>query len=105
MPVHSTIGVSDLTVRPARVKKGEGVIIVAEVTNTEPVTHSHSLVLKVKSVVEAIQDVTLGPGQSQKAAFRIIKDKPGIYDVDLEGLKGTFTVEAKPPITGASDAE
>lgn len=44
-------------------------------------------------MVEAVKEITLSPGQSQKVAFTILKDKPGVYDADVEGLKGSFTVE------------
>jgi hypothetical protein len=54
---------------------------------------TYSLVLKVRDIVEAVKEITLGPGQSQKVAFIVLRDKPGVYDVDLEGLKGSFTVE------------
>ena len=88
------IRVSNLKIRPLRIKPGESVTVIAEVINTESVTIKYSLVLKVKSAVEAIKEVSLSPGQSQKAVFVILRDTPGIYDIELEGLKGTFTVEA-----------
>ncbi|GAI83423.1 unnamed protein product, partial [marine sediment metagenome] len=50
-------------------------------------------VLKIKDVAEAVKEVSLRPGQVQKVAFTIIKEQPGVYDVNLEGLKGNFTVE------------
>ena len=83
----------NLKITPNRVKPGETITAFAEATNTGPVTSSYSLVLRIKGIVEAVKEITLSPGQSQKVAFMIIKDKPGTYDVDLEGLKDSFTVE------------
>jgi len=98
-PVPGDFRVSNLKITPIRVKPDGSVTIIAEAANIGPVTSSYSLVLKIKGMVEAVKEITLGPGQSQKVAFAILKDKPGVYDVDLEGLKGSFTVEevAAPP--------
>jgi len=92
-PVPGPIRIGNLKIAPNRVKPGSRVTIIAKVTNAGPVTTSYSLVLKIKGVVEAVKEITLDLGQSQKVAFRILKDKPGIYDVDLEGSKGYFAVE------------
>jgi len=92
-PAPGAFRVSSLKITPSRVKPDRSVTIISEATNTGPVTGSYSLVLKIKGVVEAVKEITLAPGQSQKVAFAIFKDKAGVYDVDLEGLKGSFTVE------------
>jgi hypothetical protein len=88
--------VRDLRIIPNRIKPGGTIYIFAEATNNNPTTSSFSLVLKVRGVVEAVKELTLGPGQSQKVAFIVLRDKPGVYDVDLEGLKGSFVVEEPP---------
>ncbi len=92
-PAPSLSPVRDLKIIPHRVKPGGIVNIFAEVTNTGSKTGSFSVVLKVRDIVEAVKEITLGPGQSQKVAFIVLRDKPGVYDVDLEGLAGSFTVE------------
>jgi hypothetical protein len=92
-PVPSALRVGNLKITPNRVKPNGIITVFAEVTNTGPVTSSYSLVLKIKGIAEAVKEITLNPGQSQKVAFMILKDKPGVYDVDLEDLKGSFTVE------------
>jgi hypothetical protein len=89
-----TSRVRDLKIIPNRVKPDGIINVFAEATNNSPTTSSFSLVLKVRDIVEAVKEITLGPGQSQKVAFRILRDKPGVYDVDLEGLKGSFTIES-----------
>ncbi len=92
-PVLGPISVRNLKITPNRVKPGNRVTIIAEVTSARPTKISYSVVLKIKGVVEAIKEITLGPGQSQKVAITMLKGKLGTYDVDLEGLKGSFTVE------------
>jgi hypothetical protein len=98
-PVPGAFRVTNLRINPARVKLNKSVTIVVEAANIGPVTSSYSLVLKIRGIVEAVKEISLGPGQSQKVAFTIVRNKPGIYDVDLEGSKGSFIVEevAAPP--------
>ena len=91
-PTPSTFGVSNLHISQTQVKPGGSVTIFAEVTNTSSARNRYSLVLKIQDVAEAVKEVSLRPGQVQKVAFTIIKEQPGIYDVNLEGLKGSFTV-------------
>jgi len=92
-PVPGPIQVSNLKIAPNRVKLGGKVTIIAEATNVTPIISSYSLVLKIKGIVEDVKEITLDPGQSQKVAFTILKDEPGSYDLALENLKGSFTVE------------
>ena len=90
--VPDAFRVSNLNITPKRVKPGENVTVIVEATNTGPVRSSYSLVLKITGLVEAVKEVALGPGQSEKVAFAILRDKPGIYYIGLENLKGSFTV-------------
>ena len=92
-PVPVLSPVRDLKIIPNRVKPGGTIYVFAEVTNNNPTASSFSLVLKVRGVIEAVKEINLGPGQSRKVVFIVLRDKPGVYDVDLEGLKGSFTVE------------
>jgi len=102
--VPGAFRVSNLKISPRRVKRDGTVTIIAEAANTGSVKSSYSLVLKIKGMVEAVRELTLGPGQSQKVAFTVLRDIPGVYDVDLEGLKGSFTVEEEvaPPDSSLS---
>jgi hypothetical protein len=85
--------VSNMAVTPDRVKQGESITVSATVTNAGEIAGSHSLVLKIKGAVEAVEEVHLGPGASQRVAFNVVKNTPGFYQVDLEGLAGRFVVE------------
>jgi uncharacterized membrane protein len=91
--IPANFSVTNLEIAPDRVRQGEYVTISAIVTNTGEITGSYSLVLKLKGVAESIQEVTLGPEVSQRAAFNVVKDAPGFYNVELEGLTGRFVVE------------
>ncbi|MDH5696315.1 MAG: hypothetical protein OEZ00_06945, partial [Dehalococcoidia bacterium] len=94
--VSGVFHVNNLRIRPDRVKPGGSIAIVsAEATNTGPVTDTYSLVLRINGKVEAVKEITLQPGQSQKVGFTILEAKPGVYEIDLEGMKGTLTVEKR----------
>ena len=91
--IPASFSVSNLVVSPEKVKQGDTVVISAVVVNTGEVAGSYSVVLKIKGVAESIEEVSLGPGGSQRVAFELAKDTPGFYQVDLEGLTGRFVVE------------
>lgn len=91
--VPANFSVTNLLITPERVKQGEKVNISAIVTNHGELRGDHSLVLKLKGAVEAVEQVSLGPGESRQVTFNIIKTTPGFYNVELEGLTGRFVVE------------
>ena len=84
--------VSNLTITPNKVKVGEQVNISIIVSNNGIQSGKYSVVLRIGGVVENISDLTLPPGASQTASFTVIKDTPGDYYADIDGLGGFFTV-------------
>ncbi len=91
--VPANFTVSNLLVAPERVKQGESITISTIVTNNGEISGDYSLVLKLKGATESVEEVSLGPGESQRVAFNITKTTPGFYNVELEGLTGRFVVE------------
>jgi|GEM_PF-3157790 len=88
-PLH----VKNLRITPKRVKLGKKVTIIAEASNPTSAVSNYSLVLRIEDRVEAVKEITLEPGQRQKIAFTILKDRPGTYNVEMEESKDSFTVE------------
>ena len=84
--------VSNLTITPNKVKVGEPVNISVIVSNNGVQTGKYSVVLRIGGVVENISDVTLPAGARQTASFNVVKDAPGDYYADIDGLGGFFTV-------------
>ena len=84
--------VSNLTITPNKVKVGESVNISVIVSNNGLQTGKYSVVLRIGGVVENITDLTLPAGSSQTATFTVIKDAPGDYYADIDGVGGFFTV-------------
>ncbi|GEM_PF-949298 len=89
----ASFSVSNLIISPDRVKQGESVAISAMVTNNGETSGSYSVVLKIKGTVEAVEEVHLGPNSSERVTFHVVKNTPGFYNVELEGLTGRFVVE------------
>ena len=85
--------VSNFSISPERVRQGQSIIITASVTNLGEITGSHALILRVKGMAEAQQEVLLGPGKSQDVEFQVSKDTPGFYPVSMENWTGKFVVE------------
>jgi len=85
--------VSNFSIAPERVRQGQAVIVTATVTNTGEITGNHPLILRVKGMAEAQQEVTLGPNKTQDIEFQVVKDTPGFYPVSMENWTGKFVVE------------
>jgi len=91
--VQANFTVSNLVIAPERATQGENIIISAMVTNNGELSGTYSAALKLKGAVESTEEISLGPGESQKISFKIAKTAPGFYNVELEGLTGRFVVE------------
>jgi len=83
---------SSLIISPNEVALGESVTISVEVTNTGEEAGNYTVTLKIDGVVEASKDITVNAGDSQKVSFTTVRDLPGGYAVDINGLGGTFVV-------------
>jgi len=89
---------SYLTILPSEVDQDEKVTIGVKVTNTGRLFDSYQVTLKVDNVVVDTKDVALEGGASQKVAFTTSKDVAGTYNVNIDGLSGTFTVKPAPAV-------
>ncbi|MCL0092977.1 Ig-like domain-containing protein [Dehalococcoidia bacterium] len=90
---------SDLLIEPLEVVIGEEVTISAEVKNVGELKGKELITLKVAEVVVETEEVELGPGETTRVEFRVVKMDPGIYPVEIEPLVGEFTVVVPPPPT------
>jgi hypothetical protein len=99
MPAKTTplFSVGNLTITPNQIKEGDPVTITAVVTNSGTATGQYSMVLRIGSVVENIAELTLNPGERQTATFSVVKDIAGDYHVEVDGLRGIFTVIPRLP--------
>ncbi|MFZ7138423.1 MAG: CARDB domain-containing protein [archaeon] len=89
--------ITDLTVNPSLVTDNEVVQISAKVTNVGEITGDYTVNLKIDGTTQDSVTVTL-PGQaSETASFEVSKPISGTYNVDVNGLSSSFTVEGLTP--------
>ena len=89
--------VTNLQVSPDEVDPGGEVTISVLVTNIGRETGSYDVVLRINGTVENTKTITLGGGESTEVKFKVSKDKGGVYNVEIAGLKGSFKVKEAPP--------
>lgn len=103
-PPQMDFMVGNLTITPMRVKDGEDVSISATITNRSGSHSNYSMVFRINHVVEKIMEMTLGPGASQTETIKVNKEAPGDYYVDVDGIRGSFTVVERAPASFSIDS-
>jgi uncharacterized membrane protein len=86
---------SDLEVTPHEVEAGEEVTVSVKITNVGGQTGSYTLQLIINQTIEETETVTLEEGASNTTQFKIIKQTPGTYNIEIDGLVDEFTVREK----------
>jgi len=97
LPKPAEFTVSELRVSLTKVRVGEEASISVKVTNTGEQTGSYTVELKVLGVIVDSRTVTLRGGESTIITFLWKGKEPGIYDIEVAGLKGTIEVVSLPP--------
>ncbi len=92
-PTPASFAISALSVTPGEVEPAEEVTASAVVSNTGGSKGKYSVVLKINGVEEARKEVTLDAGASQEVSFSIVKSIAETYEVDINGLVGSFVVK------------
>ncbi|MEJ2272320.1 MAG: CARDB domain-containing protein [Candidatus Bathyarchaeota archaeon] len=90
--VPSEFKVADLNISPFNAIVGEEVTISVLVTNLGVHSGVFSLPLIVNQTIQETRTVTLASGESEKIDFKIIKQAPGTYKIEVEGLIGTLSI-------------
>ena len=88
----AVFSLGSLTISPEKASLGESVTISVEVTNTGGEVGNYAVILSIDGVLEDSQDITVSAGDSQQVSFTTVKNLPGGYAVDVNGLNGTFEV-------------
>jgi uncharacterized membrane protein len=99
-PEPAKFVVTDLGISPTEVEVGKNLIISIKVANIGEQAGSYTVDLKVAGILVESKTVTLSGGESMTVTFTVAKEKAGTYDVEVAGLKGTFTVKEVPPPLG-----
>lgn len=86
---------SNLVISPLEVKMGKDVMITLDASNTGKAAGDYNIDLMVDGNLTGSQEVTLAVGNSTTIEFIVVKDEPGTYLVEVNGLSGTFVVLEK----------
>ena len=94
--------ISDLAVNPGKVEAGEEVTVSVRVINVGGQSGSYTLQLLINQTIEDTETVTLDEGASTTTEFKIIKQTPGTYNIEIDGLIDEITVRATSSNGGTS---
>jgi len=84
--------VSNLAISYDKVKPGDEVTVTIDVKNIGGMGGDYTISLLVNNVIEETKRVILAPNVLKTVSFNVIKDKPGFYFVDVNGLTRSFEV-------------
>jgi hypothetical protein len=87
--------VTSLHVTPSEVTTGETVSITAVVENTGGSEGAYTAVLTVDGVTVETKEVVLAAEEAKIVSFSLVKDTHGTYEVGIDGLTSSLTVEQK----------
>ena len=85
-----------MSIVPSEVSPGGMVTISVTITNVGGEAGIHDVILKVNGVKEDSKTVSLSAGESKEVRFNISRDKAGIYQIECDGLPGSFEVISPP---------
>jgi Putative Ig domain/CARDB len=91
---QSLISVSSLRITPSKASTGKNINITVTVTNNGNSSGVYEVILMINGVAEGSKTVTLGAGAAQNVKFSTSQNVPGTYQVDVNGLTGSFIIEA-----------
>ena len=89
--------VANLSVQPEEVQPNEIVTITASISNTHDAWGIYTLVLDINGFKETEGKVMVAAGSTQDVSFSVKREKPGTYDVFINGLFDSFTVVQSAP--------
>ncbi len=92
-PAPAAFNTSELTISPTEVAAGENVTISINVANSGELAGTYKVTLKINDVEAETKQVEVAGGDSELVSFSISRDTPGVYQVNVDDLSGTFEVQ------------
>jgi parallel beta-helix repeat protein len=86
------VEVSSLRTEPSVVEPSKPVTISVDVKNKGDLETTYWVKLKINGAVESIENVALAGGETKSVAFTVTREAEGNYEVEVDGIVGTFTV-------------
>ena len=96
-PKPAEFTATDLTINPLEVEVGEPISLLVNVTNVGEEEGAYPLNLTINDVLRENQTIVLAGGESTIVEFTVIGEVEGNYTVEVDGLFGSFNVEAPSP--------
>ncbi len=93
LPDLGEFEVSGLSISPETVEPGEVVTISVDVENVGTGTSTYTVNLKIDGTTEESIELTLAAGEDETVTWTVSKTTAKTYNVDVNGLTGSFTVE------------
>ena len=90
----AAFSVSGLTITPDTAGMQQTITITVLVSNTGDLAGTYLVALKIDGTTTAVQQLPLNGGTSRTVVFTTSHDTPGPYEVEIDTLSGTFTIEA-----------
>jgi hypothetical protein len=103
-PPTVQFSVENLVISQATVQEGGSVTIAADVTNLTSQTLEYTAALWLNSQVHSTQVIIVPPNVPTGIPPFEVTASPGSYDVRIDNLSGTFTVQAEPTPTPTATA-
>lgn len=100
-PSSPLLQLSGLSISPSTVEVEENVTISIEARNISEFEGDYTVRLMIDGSEEAIQEFTLAPAAIDVITFTTARDTEGSYSVEIDGLRGEFTVIAPSPFPWA----
>jgi hypothetical protein len=86
------LSVKYLNVQPQQVSANQPVTVYANITNGGDDTGNYVATLKINDKIEQVQKGEIKGHSAVPIKFTVYKDEPGIYTVDINGQKSTFSI-------------
>ncbi|MEM4619284.1 MAG: CARDB domain-containing protein [Desulfurococcaceae archaeon] len=94
IPLTAKFEISNLLINPTEANVGEEITISVTVRNIGEREGVYRVNLKINGLDEASKDIKLAPRESTTVTFKVRRDVPGIYNVEVNGLTGRFILKA-----------
>jgi hypothetical protein len=91
-PLPPGLLITNLDILPNRVAVGNHVGIIANLKNSTGSPIQHRVELRVNNELKDYRDVFLPPEQNEEITFMILTSHDGVFDIDVGGQKGKYTV-------------
>jgi len=95
-PRPAEFTLSELSISPVMVSRGDTVSISVVVTNTGDVSGNYTCSLMINNVIKDSKQVTINANEKTTLHFNITAGDDGIYNISIGSLEGTFNVQSTP---------